>query len=73
MEIVLAILLLFGGFTLGSVTADNGIASHVDGAASSHPITRPTRQSDTARCNSAKSLMYRDLTVPYKAASSRGQ
>ena len=81
MEIVLAVLLLFGGFTLGSVTADNGgndkqstmVASQEGRAAGSYPVTQAMRQSDPSRCHSGKSVIYRDLTVPYRAASGRGQ
>jgi hypothetical protein len=81
MEIVLAILLLFGGFTLGSVTADKGgnnkqsamVASQEGRAAGSYPVTQAMRQSDPTRCQSGKSVIYRDLTVPYRAVSGRGQ
>ena len=72
MEIVLAILLLFGGFTLGSVTADkrDDIAQHttiatpVDGAADSSHIHQDMRQHRLIRCHS-RTIVYRDLTVPY--------
>ena len=68
MEIVLAVLLLFGGFALGSTTADKGVddkqsvvtASHVEGVADSVPVTHVMRG-----CLSDKSIKYRDLTVPY--------
>ena len=81
MEIVLAVLLLFGGFTLGSVTADKSgkdqqssmIASQDGRTAGSYPVTQAMRQSDPIRCHSGKSVIYRDLTVPYRAASGRGQ
>ncbi len=81
MEIVLAILLLFGGFTLGSVTADKDdndkqstmVASQEGRSAGSYPVTQVMRQSDPTRCHSGKSVIYRDLTVPYRAASGRGQ
>ena len=71
MEIVLAILLLFGGFTLGSVTADKGgevaqhttIATRVDGAADSSNIHQDMRQHSPIRCHSGTTA-YRDLTVP---------
>ncbi len=74
MEIVLAVLLLFGGFTLGSVVADKGVndkqsatsASKLDDAASSVSVTQAMRQSDPTRCRSGKSVIYRDLTVPYR-------
>jgi hypothetical protein len=71
-EIVLAILLLFGGFTLGSVTADKGgdvaqhttIATPVDGAVDSSHIHQDMRQHSPIRCHS-RTIVYRDLTVPY--------
>lgn len=79
MEIVLAVLLLFGGFTLGSVTADKGsddkqstmISSHVEGAAGSVPVTQTMRQGDPAGCHSDEPITYRDLTVPYRDHSER--
>jgi len=69
-EIVLAILLLFGGFTLGSVTADKGgevaqhttIATRVDGAADASNIHQDMRQHRPIRCYS-RTTVYRDLTV----------
>ncbi len=68
MEIVLAVLLLFGGFALGSATADKGVddkqslvtASYVKGVGDSVPLTYVMRG-----CLSDKSVTYRDLTVPY--------
>jgi len=68
-EIVLAILLLFGGFTLGSVTADKGddIAQHtttatpVDGAVDASHIHQDMRRH--IRCH-FRTTVYRDLTVP---------
>ena len=74
MEIVLAVLLLFGGLTLGSVTADKGsndkqstmVASQEGRAARSFSVTQAMRQSDPTRCRSGKSVIYRDLTVPYR-------
>lgn len=68
MEIVLAVLLLFGGFALGSATAEkndgveqssNG-ASHIQTAADSVLATQGMRG-----CLPDKSGMYRDLTVLY--------
>ena len=79
MEIVLAVLLLFGGFTLGSITADKSgkdqqssmIASHVDGVAGSDPVTQVMHQGDSTRCHSDRAVIYRDLTVPYHAQIER--
>jgi len=70
-EIVLAILLLFGGFALGSVTADkrDDIAQHttiatpVDGAADASHIHQDKRRHRPIRCHS-RTIVYRDLTVP---------
>ena len=68
MEIVLAVLLLFGGFALGSATAEkndgaeqssNG-ASHIQTTADSVLATQGMRG-----CLTDMSGMYRDLTVPY--------
>ena len=74
MEIVLAVLLLFGGFTLGSITADNGddesqstmVLPDTDGVPDSHPVTQAMRQGDPIRCHSEGTVIYRDLTVPYQ-------
>ena len=73
MEIVLAILLLFGGFTLGSITADKGnnaspstrIVSNATSISESHPITQAMRQNELNRCQSDRVVTYRDLTVPH--------
>ncbi len=73
MEIVLAVLLLLGGFTLGSITADKGndaapsirVVPHATGISDSHPITQAMRQSDMTRCHLDQAVIYRDLTVPY--------
>ena len=72
MEIVLAILLLFGGITLGSITADKGdedsestmVIPSTDGAPGSHSATQTMREDDPTQCHSAKNVIYRDLTVP---------
>ena len=71
MEIVLAILLLFGGFTLGSVTADKrgDVAQHTtiappaDGAVDASHIQQAMRRHSLNRCHS-RTTAYRDLTVP---------
>jgi len=73
MEIVLAILLLFGGFTLGSITSDkendNSQSSmdlpKVANATNMHPVTQAMRRSDPIRCHSDEAVIYRDLTIPY--------
>ncbi len=75
MEIVLAILLLFGGFTLGSISSENGsdepqtsmdLPSDAD-AKILHPVTQAMRQSDPVRCHSDGAVIYRDLTIPYSS------
>ena len=71
MEIVFAILLRFGGYTLGSVTADkrDDIAQHtttvtpVDGVADASHIHQDMRQHRPIRCH-FRPIVYRDLTVP---------
>lgn len=72
MEIVLAVLLLFGGFTLGSTTTDKGdddvrttmALPNVEGVLGSHPDTQITHYNAPMRCHSDKSVIYRNLTVP---------
>jgi len=75
MEIVLAVLLLFGGLTLGSITEDKGDDDNVqstrtlpngDGVPGSTQVTQVLRQSDSGRCHSNRAVIYRDLTVPYQ-------
>ena len=73
MEIVLAILLLFGGFTLGSISSEKGgnapqssiDASHVADATNLHSVTQAKSRSDLAECHSDGAVIYRDLTIPY--------
>ena len=73
MEIVLAVLLLFGVITLGSITADKGgdeqstmALPNAESVPDSHQVTQAKRQSDQTRCHSAGSVIYRDLTLPYQ-------
>ncbi|MCP4212042.1 MAG: hypothetical protein GY764_11260 [Halieaceae bacterium] len=73
MEIVLAIFLLFGGFTLGSISADKGddepkpamAMSNGGDVPDSHTLTQAMFQSNPTRCHSDRAVIYRDLTVPY--------
>ncbi len=73
MEIVLAILLLFGGFTLGSITSEkegNNPQSSMDlpnvaDATNLHPAMQVMNRSDRAQCHSDGAVIYRDLTIPY--------
>ena len=68
MEIVLAVLLLFGGFALGSATVEkndgaepsSNSASHIQTTADSVLATQEMRG-----CLPDKPGMYRDLTMPY--------
>ena len=79
MEIILAIMLFFGGFTLGSITTDKGDSDNqhaavmldADAAPKLPPITQAIRQGDLARCHSSKALAYRDLTVPFQDQADR--
>jgi len=72
MEIALAVLLLFGGFTLGSISSEKGdnepLSSmelpHVDGATKLHPITQIMSRIDPTQCHYG-AVIYRDLTIPY--------
>ena len=74
MEIVLAILLLFGGFTLGSVTVDKGsdvsqstgLLSDRDDAEGSSPVIQTMHPVDSTPCYSIRGQIIRDLTVPYR-------
>ena len=73
MEIVLAILLLFGGFTLGSITSEKGgnesqssmDLPNVADATNLHSVTQAMSRSDLAQCHSDGAVIYRDLTIPY--------
>ncbi len=73
MEIVLAVLLIFGSFALGSITADEGgdesqpttALSNTGGVLDSPQATQAARQINPASCLSNASSVYRDLTVPY--------
>jgi hypothetical protein len=74
MEIILAVLLLFGGFTLGSITADKeddvpktiAVGPDTDGAAGMHQVSKTIHAMDPTRCHSGRAIIYRDLTVSYQ-------
>lgn len=74
MEIVLAFLLLFGGFTLGSVTAvkggdvsqSTGLPSDKDDVEGSSRVLQTMHQVDPTSCHSVRGQIIRDLTVPYR-------
>ena len=79
MEIVVAVLLLFGGFSLGSITTDKGdekleptmVLPSVVIIPGPHPATEITRDSDPTRCHFDKSVVYRDLTAPFRGQNDR--
>ena len=79
MEIGVAVLLLFGGFTLGSITTDKGdekseptmVLPSVVSIPSPHPATQITHDSDPTRCHFDKSVIYRDLTAPFRGQIDR--
>ncbi len=74
MEIVVAVLLLFGGFTLGSTATDKGeeksepikVLSCVVSIPGTHPVKQITHDGDPKRCHFDKSVVYRDLTAPFR-------
>jgi hypothetical protein len=74
MEIILAVLLLFGGFTLGSITVDKvddasqttSAMPDTDGAADSYQVSKTIHAMDPTRCHSGRAIIYRDLTVSYQ-------
>ncbi len=74
MEIVLAIILLFGGFTLGSISTDKGdddiqstmAIPKAGSVADLQQITQAMRHGDPTRCHSDRAIIYRDLTLPYQ-------
>ena len=79
MEIVVAVLLLFGGFSLGSITTDKGdekleptmVLPNVASIPGPHPATQITRDSDPTRCHFDKFVIYRDLTAPFRGQNDR--
>ncbi|MCU7943537.1 MAG: hypothetical protein KZQ87_12745 [Candidatus Thiodiazotropha sp. (ex Cardiolucina cf. quadrata)] len=73
MEIVLVVLLLMGGFALGTNNAENKgedtppetsatVAGNVQG---SHPVIPVVYLIDPTQCRSNRGVIYRDLTLPY--------
>ena len=70
MEIVLAVLLLFGGFVLGSITAEEGGGSQPsielpNDATDSHPVRQTHGQIDLEQCLPNGAVIYRDLTLTH--------
>ena len=72
MEIVLAVLLLFGGFTLGSISSEkldkesqsSMEPPHVADATNLHPVTQAMSRTDPTQCHYG-TVIYRDLKIPY--------
>lgn len=72
MEFVLAILLFFGGFAIGSISADisdDNVPSTMslfdgEGVSDSVPVTEARHQPDLTPCHFDGAIIYRDLTVP---------
>jgi len=79
MEIGVAVLLLFGGFTLGSITTDKGnekseptiVLPKVASVSGPDLVTQITHDSDPTRCHFDKSVIYRDLTAPFRSQIDR--
>ena len=79
MEIVVAVFLFFGGFTLGSITTDKGdekseptmVLPNVASIPGPHPVKPITQDSDLTPCHFGKSVVYRDLTVPLRGQIDR--
>ena len=75
MEIVLVLWLFFGGFTLGSITADKAdeksestmVIPSIPGEPDAQSVTRKSDDNDPARCRFDKSVIYRDLTKPLRS------
>ena len=75
MEIALVLLLFFGGFTLGSITADKAdekqestmVIPSIPSEPDAQTGTRISRVSDSTRCRFDESVIYRDLTKPFRS------
>ncbi len=76
MEIIFAILLLVGGFTLGSSATDEHDditqtsikipTTDADGVPSTHQATEALQKKELAQCHSDGKVIYRDLTISYQ-------
>ena len=74
MDIVFALFFLFGGFALGSVTADRepSVQTPVSVAEVRGEETPGLTTSDPLACSGSKAaVIYRDLTLPYTGQSDR--
>ena len=72
MEIVLAFILFFGGFAVGTLSDDKTgddtpattVRLHADGVSDTPQVTRLMRPSGPIRCEAHGTVIYRDLTLP---------
>ena len=72
MEIVLAFLLFFGGFTIGTFSDDKqdndtpptSARPHADDVSDTTQATQVRRPSGPIQCDAHGTLIYRDLTLP---------
>ena len=79
MEIVVAVVLFFGGFTLGSITTDQGdetseppmVVPSVVSIPDPPPVKPITHERDPTRCHFDQSVVYRDLTAPFRSQIDR--
>jgi len=75
MVIVLAVLLIFGGLIPGAINADKAADESrsvptppkADAVSDPLPIVQAMPERDPIRCRSDRSIIYRDLTVRYRA------
>lgn len=75
MEIALVLLLFFGGFTLGSISADKVdekpesamVIPSIPAEPEAQTVKRKSDDSDPASCRFDKSVIYRDLTQPFRS------
>lgn len=72
MEIVLAFLLFFGGFAVGTISDDKAgddtpattARPHADDAPDTSQATRLMRPNGPIQCEAPGTVIYRDLTLP---------
>jgi len=74
MEFAFVFLLFFGGFTLGSITTDKAnekpestmVIPSIPGEPEAQTVTRISGDHDPTSCRLDKSVIYRDLTKPFR-------
>ena len=74
MEIVVAVWVFFGALILESTTTGNGnekleptvVLSEMASIPGPHPVKPITHSSDLTLCHFDKSVVYRDLTIPFR-------